>query len=293
MAHYETLKVSPKSSAKEIREAYLQGVRRYHPDVKGDQRKFQRLQEAYDVLGDPLRRRAYDQRDAEPGRGTASSAGGDPRSTRSKTSNAGRQAAPEWAKKGQNEALRWYRMPIPEFAWNVHLVWCRAFNRPQMSQAAFTQWMRQQYRASRTSDGGLLRKAGVLLLDVSAEAVRQLRLRLARGPKPAGQAWHSGLGHLGQRQPDEELKRRVRLGRAEAAREMRRQLKQMSWPSLGRLQFPSLSTPAAASAFGVLALSGSLVALLAWPRREVSVSRAAPSVEPRPSLVGIREGVHL
>ncbi|CAK9064348.1 unnamed protein product, partial [Durusdinium trenchii] len=109
MAHYETLKVSPKSSAKEIREAYLQGVRRYHPDVKGDQRKFQRLQEAYDVLGDPLRRRAYDQRDAEPGRGTASSAGGDPRSTRSKTSNAGRQAAPEWAKKGQNEGLKGYR----------------------------------------------------------------------------------------------------------------------------------------------------------------------------------------
>eukprot|EP00913_Durusdinium_trenchii_P004886 g4535.t1 len=103
--------VSPKSSAKEIREAYLQGVRRYHPDVKGDQRKFQRLQEAYDVLGDPLRRRAYDQRDAEPGRGTASSAGGDPRSTRSKTSNAGESSGSRFLGSHAVTDVRMLNMP--------------------------------------------------------------------------------------------------------------------------------------------------------------------------------------
>lgn len=38
------------------------------------------------------------------------------------------------------QALRWYRMPIPEFAWNVHLVWCRAFNRPQVHSPVFWTW---------------------------------------------------------------------------------------------------------------------------------------------------------
>ena len=29
------------------------------------------------------------------------------------------------------KAWKLYRMPIPEFAWNLHLLWCQAFNQPQ------------------------------------------------------------------------------------------------------------------------------------------------------------------
>ena len=69
--YYATLKVPPDATADEIKHAYRQLARQSHPDVKGDggtSLLFRQTQEAYEVLGDPARRTAYDRRQAEAGR---------------------------------------------------------------------------------------------------------------------------------------------------------------------------------------------------------------------------------
>jgi molecular chaperone DnaJ len=60
--YYDVLGVSPDAGAEEIKRAYRQLARRYHPDISGDDRgvAFLELARAYDVLRDPLRRRDYD-----------------------------------------------------------------------------------------------------------------------------------------------------------------------------------------------------------------------------------------
>jgi len=62
--YYDVLGVSPDAGADEIKRAYRQLARRYHPDISGDERSsaFLELARAYDVLGDPKRRRTYDAR---------------------------------------------------------------------------------------------------------------------------------------------------------------------------------------------------------------------------------------
>ncbi|GBD43989.1 Chaperone protein DnaJ [bacterium HR40] len=61
--YYAALGVSREASADQIRIAYRALVRRYHPDHAQDpdaQERFRRIQEAYEVLRDPLARMAYD-----------------------------------------------------------------------------------------------------------------------------------------------------------------------------------------------------------------------------------------
>nr|BBH94239.1 hypothetical protein KTA_24380 [Thermogemmatispora argillosa] len=68
--YYSILGVAPTASPEEIRRAYLRLVRRYHPDanhaaaVPGLQsmheQQMKLINEAYEVLGDPRRRAAYD-----------------------------------------------------------------------------------------------------------------------------------------------------------------------------------------------------------------------------------------
>lgn len=68
---YATLKVPPDASADEIKRAYRQLARQLHPDAKteaGTALLFRQIQEAYEVLGDPAKRLAYDRRQAEAGR---------------------------------------------------------------------------------------------------------------------------------------------------------------------------------------------------------------------------------
>ena len=62
--YYDTLGVSREAKPDEIRKAYRQRARKYHPDVNpGDkeaERKFKDVQEAYDVLSDSDKRAQYD-----------------------------------------------------------------------------------------------------------------------------------------------------------------------------------------------------------------------------------------
>lgn len=61
MDHYRRLGVRRTASTSEIRTAYRSHARRLHPDRRaGDDRAMQDLNEAWRVLRDPARRRAYD-----------------------------------------------------------------------------------------------------------------------------------------------------------------------------------------------------------------------------------------
>jgi curved DNA-binding protein len=63
--YYETLGVARTASADEIKKAFRVLARKYHPDVAKDKKageaKFKEINEAYEVLGDPEKRRKYDQ----------------------------------------------------------------------------------------------------------------------------------------------------------------------------------------------------------------------------------------
>ncbi len=61
--YYEVLGVSKTASADEIKRAYRQLAKKYHPDINkepGAEEKFKEINEAYDVLGDETKRQNYD-----------------------------------------------------------------------------------------------------------------------------------------------------------------------------------------------------------------------------------------
>lgn len=64
MNYYEILQISSTSSQEEIKKAYRKLSRKYHPDNAGEEKRalFDQVQEAYDVLGDEEKRKAYDQK---------------------------------------------------------------------------------------------------------------------------------------------------------------------------------------------------------------------------------------
>jgi len=57
---YEVLQVHPRAEPEVLRAAYRVLARKYHPDHGGDARRMITLNDAWDVLGDPVRRAAYD-----------------------------------------------------------------------------------------------------------------------------------------------------------------------------------------------------------------------------------------
>jgi DnaJ-class molecular chaperone len=88
--YYATLGVPKTATEKEIKAAFRKLARQYHPDVnkgsKEAEAKFKEITEAYEVLGDPKKRKTYDevgphtydawQRAGRPGAGPASPAEG-------------------------------------------------------------------------------------------------------------------------------------------------------------------------------------------------------------------------
>src|SRR3712207_3297083 len=67
--YYETLGVSKTASADEIKSAFRKLARKHHPDVAKDKKsaeeKFKQINEAYEVLSDPEKRKKYDQLGAD------------------------------------------------------------------------------------------------------------------------------------------------------------------------------------------------------------------------------------
>ncbi len=63
--YYATLGVSKTASAKEVKQAFRKMARKYHPDVNpGDktaEARFKDINEAYEVIGDPEKRKKYDE----------------------------------------------------------------------------------------------------------------------------------------------------------------------------------------------------------------------------------------
>ncbi|MFP6872774.1 MAG: DnaJ C-terminal domain-containing protein [Verrucomicrobiales bacterium] len=63
--YYELLGVAKDASQAELKKAFRRLARKYHPDVAEDkgaaEEKFKKINEAYEVLGDPEKRRKYDQ----------------------------------------------------------------------------------------------------------------------------------------------------------------------------------------------------------------------------------------
>ena len=88
--YYKILGVDANIPQKDVREAYRKRAKQFHPDLHPDdpkaKAKFQALNEAYDVIGDPEKRKKYDQfgqnwreadafRQAGQGRGSYQGAG--------------------------------------------------------------------------------------------------------------------------------------------------------------------------------------------------------------------------
>jgi Ca-activated chloride channel homolog len=67
---YAVLNISSDATADEIRQAYRQLARQVHPDMRdgqGTSLLFRQVQEAYEILGNPQQRSAYDQQRVEAG----------------------------------------------------------------------------------------------------------------------------------------------------------------------------------------------------------------------------------
>ena len=83
--YYKILGVDKTIPQKDVKKAYLKRAKQFHPDLHPDdpkaQAKFQALQEAYEVIGDPEKRKKYDQygeqwRQAEQFQGFGGTGGG-------------------------------------------------------------------------------------------------------------------------------------------------------------------------------------------------------------------------
>src|SRR5947199_1429823 len=85
--YYSSLGVAKTATDKEIKQAFRRLARKHHPDVnpgdKSAESKFKEINEAYEVLGDPAKRKKYDELGAnwrmyEQAAGAGGPAGGQP-----------------------------------------------------------------------------------------------------------------------------------------------------------------------------------------------------------------------
>ena len=57
---YEALELNSSASDREIKSAFRTLARTHHPDAGGDPEEFKIIQESYAIIGDPVKRAAYD-----------------------------------------------------------------------------------------------------------------------------------------------------------------------------------------------------------------------------------------
>src|SRR5579875_1620579 len=73
--YYKTLGLTRGATEAEIKSTYRKLARKYHPDVnpgnKEAERRFKEINEAYQVLGDPEKRKKYDELGADWQRGAS------------------------------------------------------------------------------------------------------------------------------------------------------------------------------------------------------------------------------
>ena len=64
MNYYEILEISKSATLEVIKAAYKAQISKYHPDnlETGDLKKAQQINEAYEVLSDPVKRAEYDKK---------------------------------------------------------------------------------------------------------------------------------------------------------------------------------------------------------------------------------------
>lgn len=102
MNYYEILGVDRKATAKELKHAYRQLARKWHPDLNRDnlaeaEKKMTEINVAYSVLSDDIARMDYDKKlDAEAAKSSRqqkSSEGTAPKTSRKKTTTSGADAS--------------------------------------------------------------------------------------------------------------------------------------------------------------------------------------------------------
>jgi curved DNA-binding protein CbpA len=95
--YYEVLQVNPRAEPEVIRAAYRILARKYHPDHGGDPGRMILLNNAWDVLGDPATRAAYDASRASAVRATPAPSGPytGPQATSPAATASAAQAQPE------------------------------------------------------------------------------------------------------------------------------------------------------------------------------------------------------
>lgn len=64
--YYETLGVNENISSDELKKVYRKLAMEHHPDKGGDEEKFKKISEAYDILGDESKRAQYDNHRKNP-----------------------------------------------------------------------------------------------------------------------------------------------------------------------------------------------------------------------------------
>jgi hypothetical protein len=106
--YYQLLGIGSKSNPDEIKRAFRARAKEFHPDLNpspGASERFIQVTEAYEILSDPRKRTAYDQRPAAPTRPNDQA---DPARQRE-------QAYREWVVEAQQRGQRYAKMEYRRF----------------------------------------------------------------------------------------------------------------------------------------------------------------------------------